>query len=59
MPWLCGLSGLALVSAALAADPLYENDSVLVYTVPLRILPAIDATNFLNNNWFQIAFTAG
>ena len=57
MPSLCGLSGLALVSAALAADPLYENDSVLIYTVPPQILPAIDATNFLNNNWFQVAFT--
>jgi hypothetical protein len=56
-PWLCGLLGLALVPAMMATDPLYENDSVLNYTVPPDNLPAIDATNFLNNNWFQIAFT--
>jgi len=57
-PWLCGLLGLALVSAALAADPLYENDAVLNFTVPPGLLPAVDATNFLNNNWFQVAFTS-
>ncbi len=57
-PWLCGLLGLAFVRAALAADPLYENDSYLNYTVPTQILPVIDATNFLNNNWFEVNFTA-
>ena len=57
LTWLCGVLGLMLVSAAQAADPLYENDAVLNYTVPPQNLPAIDATNFLNNNWFQIAFT--
>ena len=57
-PWLCGLLGLALVPAMMATDPLYENDSVLLYTVPPQNLPAIDATNFLNNNWFQVTFTS-
>src|SRR5208282_4420666 len=56
--WLCGLLGLAFIPAALAADPMYTNNAALYYTVPPQILPAIDATNFLNNNWFQITFTA-
>jgi hypothetical protein len=56
-PWFCGLFAVVFAGAALAADPLYENDAVLQYTVPPQILPVIDATNFLNNNWFQIYFT--
>jgi len=56
-PLLCGLLSIALVRAAAAADSLYENDSVLTYTVPPDNLPAIDATNFVNNNWFQVDFT--
>ena len=55
--WLGGMLGLVFAGAALAADPLYENDSVLVYTVPPQILPTIDATSFLNNNWFEVDFT--
>jgi len=57
-PWLLGVLGLVFVRAALATDPLYENDSVLTYTVPPQNMPAIDATNFLNNNSFQINFTS-
>ena len=56
-PVLCGLLGLVFIRAALAAGSLYENDAPLYYTVPPQNLPAIDYTNFLNNNWFQINFT--
>ena len=58
-PVLCGLLGLALARAALAADPLYENDAVMNYTVsfPGSPPPTINATNFDNENSFTVNFT--
>jgi hypothetical protein len=56
--WLGGMLGLVFAGAALAADPLYENDSVMIYNVPPNNLPVIDATNFLNNNWFEVTFAS-
>jgi hypothetical protein len=56
--WLCGLLVLALARAALAADPGYTNNTYLSYTVPPQNLPVIDATNFVNNNWFEVTFTS-
>jgi hypothetical protein len=49
---LCGL--LCFTRAALATDPLYQNDSVLNYTIPGNPPPTIDATNFVNNNSFTV-----
>ena len=51
------LPGLMLAHAALATDPLYQNDAVLNYTVPGNPPPNIDATNFVNNNWFTVVFS--
>jgi len=48
------LPGLMLAHAALATDPLYQNDAVLNYIVPGNPPPNIDATNFVNNNWFTV-----
>jgi hypothetical protein len=55
---LCGLLSLLLAHAALATDPLYQNDAVLNYTVPGNPPPIIDATNFVNNNSFTVNFSA-
>ena len=57
-PWLCGLLSLLLARAALATDPLYQNDAVLNYTVPGNPPPNIDATNFVNNNTFTVNFSS-
>lgn len=57
-PGWCGLFALLFAGAALAADPLYENDAALYYTIPSDPFTPIDATNFLNNNWFQVTFTS-
>jgi hypothetical protein len=54
-PWLCGLLGLLLAPAALATDPLYENDAVHYYTVPGSPPPTIDAVNFVNTSVFSVA----
>ena len=54
LPWFCGLLGLLLAPAALATDPLYENDAVLNYIVPGNPPPTIDAVNFVNNNSFSV-----
>jgi hypothetical protein len=54
LPWFCGLLGLLLAPAALATDPLYENDAVLNYIVPGSPPPTIDAVNFVNNNSFSV-----
>src|SRR5476649_1310634 len=55
-PLLCGLLSFALTHTALATDPLYDNESVLNYTIPPNPLPQIDASNFLNNSSFTINF---
>ena len=52
--WLCGVLSLLLVPAVFGTDALYENDAVLDYTVPGNPPPAIDATNFVNNNTFSV-----
>lgn len=54
-PRRCALLGLLLARAALGTDALYQNDGFVDYegasgTYP----PAIDATNFVNNNSFTI-----
>lgn len=54
-PLLGALLGVALARAA-AADALYENGAVLDYTVPGNPPPIIDATNFVNNNTFEVSF---
>ena len=56
-PLLCGLLGLALARAALAADALYENDGIVNYSGSFNFAPQIDATNFVNNNSFTMNFT--
>jgi hypothetical protein len=59
MKWrfFSALPGLMLAHAALATGPLYQNDAVLNYTVPGNPPPNIDATNFVNNNWFSVVFS--
>ena len=58
-PLLCALLGVALARAATAADALYENDTPQNYTItPNNTPPDIHATNFVNNNNFEINFTA-
>ena len=51
-PRLCGLLTLLLARAALATDPMFENNAVLNYVIPDNPPPIIDATNFVNNNSF-------
>ncbi|MGO8765204.1 MAG: hypothetical protein ACLQSR_08740 [Limisphaerales bacterium] len=54
--WLCGLLVLAFAHAMFAADALYENDGVVDATIPPDLFQTPDATNFVNNNWFQLNF---
>lgn len=55
-PLLCGLLSLALANTLLATVPLYDNESVLSYTIPPDNFPTIDASNFLNNSSLTINF---
>ena len=55
-PWLCGVLALALLPGAWAADALYENDGTVIETIPPDIFQTPDATNFVNNGWFQLNF---
>ncbi len=55
-PLLCGLLSFALANMALATVPLYDNESVLNYTIPPNPFPTIDASNFLNNSSLTINF---
>jgi hypothetical protein len=52
-PLVCALLGVALMRAS-SADALYENDAVVDYN-PGNPAPVIDATNFVNNNTFDVA----
>jgi hypothetical protein len=58
-PLLCGLLGFALAPAALATDPLYDNEYPAYYTDPAGaypVPPTIDASNFLNNSTFEVTY---
>ena len=55
-PLLCGLLSLMLVHTAPATIPLYDNESVLNYTIPPDIFTTIDASNFLNNSSLTINY---
>jgi hypothetical protein len=57
-PWFCGLLGLLFAGATQAADSGFTNNTYWAYTVPPQNLPVIDATNFVNNDWFEIDFTS-
>jgi hypothetical protein len=56
-PLLCGLLGLALAPASLAADAIYENDAIINYPGNVAYPPVIDAVNFVNTGTFTIDFT--
>ncbi|MGH7942757.1 MAG: hypothetical protein ACREFR_16990 [Limisphaerales bacterium] len=45
-----------LANAALATDPIYQNFSDLYYTIPGTPPPPIDASNFDNENQFNVNF---
>ncbi len=50
-PRLCAMLGLLMTRAALATDPMYENDGTVDYTGAAGTYPPqIDATNFVNAN---------
>jgi len=49
--------GLLFVRAAWATIPLYQNQDVLLYTIPNNPPPQIDALAFDNENSFTIAFS--
>jgi len=55
---LCGLLSAVFACAGLASDALFQNDTVLTYAIPPEILPTINATNFVNNNTFDLTFNA-
>ncbi len=50
--WLMGAMLLAWPAIAPGAAQFYVNDGVVI--APPMTPPVIDATNFVNNNWFQI-----
>ena len=52
---LTGFLALALPFAGSAASDFFVNDSVI--NCPPQIPPQVDATNFVNNNFFSINFT--
>src|ERR1700722_11734197 len=47
---------LKFAGVALATQPIYQNFSVLNYVIPGNPPPTIDATNFDNENQFNISF---
>jgi hypothetical protein len=55
---LAGMFWLAFAGMAAAALPSYVNNSIVSYTIPPQVMPTIDATNFINNNTFNLTFTA-
>jgi hypothetical protein len=55
---LCGLLSLLLAETSPATVPLYDNESVLSYTIPPDNFPVIDAVNFSNNSSITINFAA-
>jgi len=50
--WFLGWLMLALPWTGRGASAFYVNDGVVLS--PPQIAPVIDATNFVNNNWFEI-----
>ena len=53
-PVSCLLAGLTVLQAHAAAE-FYVNDGVVL--CPPQIPPQVDATNFVNNNYFDINYT--
>ena len=47
---------LKFAGVALATQPIYQNFSVLDYAIPGNPPPTIDATNFDNENQFNVSF---
>ena len=57
-PVLCGLSGLVMAQAAVAADAFYINNAIIEYPGNVVSPPQVDATNFVNDGTFIINFTS-
>ena len=57
-PLLCGLLSWAMISTSRSQpSALYQNDAIISYPGTLGYVPAIDATNFVNNSTFSINYT--